>query len=411
MIDGMNLIHSIASSGDIYFARVLIEAGVNLNAIIQSPTMLAAMYQSHVSKPLQERANNALQTLYKNEVPHDSETPLMLAAIYQNEKMVRFLLEQKADPTLCDKYGLDTLGVYIAREPKERDTPLNLRIIMMLLNAGLSINRINTLETKDQGNPLAYCCQGMDLARVTLLVNQFGADPNILLRLQRFFVTPFSKAVIKKDLAVMHYLLNQDIRPLNMSTLKNALEILSMIQGEPNIFINDSYYLNGKEYFMYVEESSNLLKKYRGSFREAIFTNIVKLNLIRAAEKDLAAKEYHSCLNACFAVQATEFKTEQYDERLWETFYQTYLGLADYKNAYDALQCYINILKKKHEQILEPNFKIQLQGKIEKAAESLRETYQKILITDLFIFKREVRIRRKQDNSDKCGGVFGYRHK
>ena len=403
---GRQLLHDMAEAGDIHYAQMMLAAGADVNIMagnisggtlwtLQLTAPLSAHEKKQVIKDFKQKA--AIQ----KKVQAPKTTPLMAAVIHSKDKMVKYLIKQKADVNVRAEVGLDAIGIHAAG----KGYPLHAPTLLELLEAGASIDSINSVSSLSQANPLHYRCQWLDEVGVKLLVNQFAADPNILVRKERpdkkdaAILLDCLTAVAAKTLysdtqkeatSILFFLLHQDIRPLGAHSLSSSLDALQ-VQSRTPIYTILPEELSKQEYKAHVALSKHehedycltydkIISSCSSGIGRAILTNLKKLRIIQAAEKDLANKDFQHCIDACQTILRAKFSIDQYNERLWAVYYKAYLGLGDDENACKALEHYLRILTQKSVQVLSPKYKAEVNNKIAIASTQLAEIHERLVL-------------------------------
>lgn len=395
LFSGDRLIHQIAKDGAILYAKMMMDAGADINAMtIKADSITVADPRIENKQTAQEYQVETLKKLKENQNP--KTTPLMQAAIHSKFDMVEYLVDHKADANLRGRLGLDAIGSHAAT----KNASLNASILLKLLQAGSSIDSINSLSEFEQFTPLDYRCQFLDEAGVHLLVNQFAADPNVLIikgqyegkgvamtclgKLISMTRSPETQEVATR---ILLFLLHQDIQPLVTDSAFNlSLTFLSKYfvstLGEEEKAKQKAIFMTAwenHEYDTYYEHVQIVFSSYPSKLYQAFATNKIKLTLIKAAEEKLLKKEFQHCIHACQAVLSAKFTIEQYNERLWAAYYRAHLGLGDDENACKALEHYLRILTSKSVQVLAPHYKAEINKKIADASVELAEIHHRLL--------------------------------
>lgn len=399
---GRHLLHEIAVNGDTHYAEKMLVRGANINIMVKKVGEVTWVLQP--SAPLSVSEKKHFQKTLKEETPKQQKaaqapivTPLMEAAYHSQDKMVRWLIEHKADVSLRGAHGVDAIGYPAATKGR----PLHAPTLLALLEGGASIDSINSISDIEQANPLHYRCQWLDEESVKLLVNQFAADPNILVKkrisdteatlvncLTEVTRKATNPATQEEAKSILFFLLHQDIRPLGAHSLSSSFKVLQLLSSSHNTASPEQILkrhsadiaLTYHAYDAYCHISQELISTNPSEIAQAILRNIMKLDLIKAAEENLAGKHYQLCINACQAILRAKFTIEQYNERLWGTYYQAYLGLGDDENACKALEHYLRILTQKSAQVLSPKYKAEVNKKIAIANTQLAEIHEKLLV-------------------------------
>lgn len=354
-LNNQTVLHYAARKGKIAYAEALVNAGADINAIaIHNPktqTTISSIGSDASLKKLESKIEqNKIEVekaINKSKTVRTS-TPIMLAAAYNQTEMLEWLLDHKACPNICDSSGFNALhnACFDNSQP-----PLNSSILSLLHNkAGMSIDSISTTTEQVQTTPLFFACQSSHLSNVKLLVTQFDADPNIMLRalIKRgdipsyLMINSFHKAITKQAMETVNFLLDQDVTPLSKVSLEKGLEI------------NEAF--------------GNI------QIRTALQKNLEKLTLLTEATKALTDKQYKKCLMLCTKTES--LKKEQCTENMLMIRYQAYLGLLDYSAAENDLRLYIKLLSSKAEQFLSLKAKQKVRLKIFDATLMLEEVHQ-----------------------------------
>lgn len=399
--NGRTLIYLVVSEGEMEYAKILQEAGANLNARPEKPKFLAALLDP---SDLDEQKQALKNTLAIQAQCNPTDTTLLVeAARFHQDEMLQWLAKFNIDTTFTAEQGLNALGIYLAK----KGSTIVPATVLALLEAGMDIDVINQVPAGDTCNPLHYRCQWTDEAAVRLMVSQFAADPNVavkkrvsstnLLDLDCLTVlsTKFfdSKESAQQATRIMLFLLNQDIRPLSRKALETCSAIMTANFNARDLPFSFNLSLEqqlmrklaarvavvSNDYGKYFQIMKEMIDTCQSPIYQAIEMQSLKLDLIEAAVNHLDNHEYQDCLNACHIIFRARFATEQYNETLWETCYQAHLGLGDDENACKALERYLNILTDKSVQVLAPKYKKEIDTKIEKASVLLTEVQLRLL--------------------------------
>ena len=207
-----------------------------------------------------------------------SGLPLHAAIRQEDIDTIKLLLRHGASMAQKDEDGFDAIGIATCLVKK---LP-NHEIVQVLVDHGADIN---TLQSKDDTlSPLMFACQRNDAKSVSFFI-ELGANPNQVSKLLALFfdqgyaapITPFQKAVTKRNTEIISYLLKQTNMPLTFSNIANAcaFQIMENVNNiyfaEPDFAIGIAFEPNSD-----VQKIFELLVQAASQFTEKAKQNEVK---------------------------------------------------------------------------------------------------------------------------------------
>lgn len=402
---GKRLLHIVAENGSVAYAKILLEAGANVNeeSVAGEITTYSINDQPFKTIPKSTSAKdfheikNILAKLKEMQVPIC--TPLLNAIINSKKEMVELLVAHNADVmNLRSELGADAITIHAAN----KFAPLDAMILLTLVKAGGSIDSRWNYEL-GQFTPLYFKCHHLEEQDIRLLINQFAADPNILLTKinKETNEKSFSSCLLTlldgfldtetlaKATNIILFLLDQDIRPLIAHTLEQCLTHARKILPIITTFSTDDLdnhkkiaqdALKNHEYDVFLHHSEVVRSAHFAPIYTAILKNKMKLDLVKAAEENLGNRDYQHCVAACETALSAKFNIQQYNERLWAAYSKAQMHLGNNEQACKALEHYLKILTQKESQTLSPKYKAELHRKMADASTQLAEVHEKLLI-------------------------------
>lgn len=175
---------------------------------------------------IQNGVNPNIKTDFEN-------TPLILAALYDNVETVKILLEFGADVNIKNQEKNNALMEMLDNNWINKITPDALRIIEILINAGIDVNATNVYgET-----PILLAVKKNNFELVKLLLNS-GANPNV--SFGGYEITPLKIAASNGNFDIVKILLQAGANP-NASNQEGetAASMLSEYKDIEHIQIRD----------------------------------------------------------------------------------------------------------------------------------------------------------------------------
>ncbi len=353
-LNGARLIHHISEKGELEYAKCLLKyypvtdissfSALNkkttINFLVPNFKALKKVKQDVEDKCLQD---NVLNT--------STVTPLMIAVYYRQEKMVKFLLESKANPLLkYKKITLMELATTCQLFKDDKDgtlKKLNPNIILMLLSCGMSVDSLLHISGVSMTG-LYYACEDGDLDAVKILIENFGADVNFTtskpdiapilgnsLKLNPLFIAiagimrPKNINNASKFELIVDYLIDQDFVPLKMWILNQVLA-----------------------YKKFLSLSEKIAMK--------IQSNKDKINFLKEANHAYNSKKYELAVSKASNGLRLIIDHSQHREQFLKVIYLSCYELGAYPNSGLFCAYYLKSLKLKLEKILNPSIYDQL---------------------------------------------------
>ncbi len=366
-LNGERLIHHISENGELRYAECLLKYYplTDISSFSALDKEVMTYYLTPNFKALQKVEQHVVNNCLHNNVSNTSPvTPLMVAACYRQEEMVKFLLESKANPLLEHKNNtlmeMATTCQTFEDHKSETLKKLNPNIILMFLRSGMKVDSL-FYRSGVSITGLYNACEEGDLDAVKILIENFGADVNFTtskpdiasflgnLKLSPLFIAiagiiqPKNINNASKFKPIVDYLMDQDFVPLKMSILNQVV--------------------NYKNFLCLSEK-----------IKKKIQSNKDKINFLIKANQAYNDKQYETSVSNANNGLKLSVNHSQYREQLLKVIYLSYYELGMYPNSGLFCAYYLKWLKLKLEKILDPG----IQDKLNKDYDQGEKMFLKI---------------------------------